>query len=392
MTALPPASPPASRPASPRLASALLLAITAVATPQAAHAELVLGTVGSSEVVFEGLLQGDGNWFRDDVRTLGGRDDRELAIRRAEFALKGDGPGPFDWVIGYDAESERWLDVNLRARFGADDRHALQAGQFKQVNGMEELSSARGNDFVAKATATSTYAIARRAGVGYAYGAEAGGVSVSTFDREITSGQATGRGAGARGWWAPLHGDGQVLHLGATYVTQDPGSAGTRVRARPNADLTELRLVDAGQMDDARRIRTGSLEALWIRGALKLQGEAFRSTVERDTAPAFDSDGAYASVVWNLGGQGWDYRAGLPVTPVPEAGEPPKWQLALRYDRIDLDDAAIRGGRQDAWTVGVNAYLGAHAKAMLNYVHVDSRRAGVDDDPSIVEARIQLHW
>lgn len=387
---------PAPAPGAPRrpvpIAPALLLAVATVAASPSAMAEQVLGTVAGSEVVFEGLLQGDGNWFRDDFRALGGRDDREFAIRRAEFALKGDGPGPFNWVIGYDAESERWLDVNVRARFGTDDRHALQAGQFKQVNGMEELSSTRGNDFVAKATATATYAIARRAGVGYAYGRDAIGVSVSTFDREIASGQATSRGHGARGWWAPLHGDDQVLHLGATYVTQDPGDAGARVRARPNADLTELRLVDAGQMDDARRIRTASLEALWFRGAVKLQGEAFRSTVERDAAPAFDSDGAYASVVWNLGGQGWEYRAGLPVTPVPEAGEPPKWQLALRYDHIDLDDGAVRGGRQDAWTLGVNAYVGAHAKAMLNYVHVDSLRDGVEDDPSIVEARVQLHW
>ena len=382
---------PFARPAVPLLASTLLVASAAVA-PGVARAEQVLGTVAGSEIAFEGLLQGDGNWFRDDRRVLGGGDEREIAIRRAEFVLKGDGPGPIDWVIGYDAESERWLDVNLRARFGADDRHALQAGQFKQPNGMEELSSTRANDFIAKATATSTYAIARRAGVGYAYVRDAGGIAVSTFDREITSGQATSRGTGARGWWAPLQGDDQVLHLGATYATQDPGSAGNRMRARPNADLTDLRLVDAGPMDDARRIRTGSVEGLWIRGAIKLQGEAFRSTVERDAAPAFDSDGAYASVVWNLGGQGWDYRAGLPVTPVPEAGEPPKYQLALRYDRIDLDDGAVRGGRQDAWTVGINAYVGPHAKAMLNYVRVDSRRDGVDDDPSIVEARVQLHW
>ncbi len=374
------------------LAASALLAAVATVAPLGAYAAPALGTLGGSNITFEGLLQGDGNWYHEDVRELDGRDDRDLAIRRADLLLRGTGPGPLDWVAGYDARGERWLDVNLRARFGRGDRHALQAGQFKHVNSLEELSSTRSNDFIAKATVTTIYAIARRAGVGYGYAGDTAGLSFSAFDREITSGQATGRGSGARVWWAPLHGGAQVLHVGAAYVTQDPGSAGTRVRARPNADLTNLRLVDAGQMDDARRIGTGSVEALWVRGPVKLQAEAFRSTVERDAGPDFDSDGAYASAVWNLRGQGWGYRGGLPVTPVPGVGEPCRWQLALRYDHIDLDDGAVRGGWQDAWTVGVNAYIGAHAKAMLNYVRIDSRRGGVDDDPAIFEARFQLHW
>jgi hypothetical protein len=29
---------------------------------------------------------------------------------------------------------------------------------------------------------------------------------------------------------------------------------------------------------------------------------------------------------------------------------------------------------------------------MLNYVHIDSERRGVSDDPSILEVRGQFHW
>ncbi len=59
---------------------------------------------------------------------------------------------------------------------------------------------------------------------------------------------------------------------------------------------------------------------------------------------------------------------------------------------IDLDDGAVQGGRQEAVTAGVNRYAGKHLKLMLNHVRVSSRRHGIDDDPSIWEARAQLSW
>ena len=50
----------------------------------------------------------------------------------------------------------------------------------------------------------------------------------------------------------------------------------------------------------------------------------------------------------------------------------------------------------EAWTVGVNWYWRKNAKLMLNYVDVSSRRpldgGTVRDNPSILEARAQLHW
>src|SRR3546814_19502946 len=67
------------------------------------------------------------------------------------------------------------------------------------------------------------------------------------------------------------------------------------------------------------------------------------------------------------------------------------WQLCLRYDTIDLDDGAVEGGKMDTWTAGVNWYWRSNFKFMLNYVKVDSERQGLDDDPSIGEARAQFY-
>jgi phosphate-selective porin OprO/OprP len=192
-----------------------------------------------------------------------------------------------------------------------------------------------------------------------------------------------------------VNGDGQVVHLGLSHVDRDTSGDSLRLRARPNADLSDVRLVDSGTFLDADRVATTGLEALWIAGPVKLQGEYFLARVDRIGTGGYDAGGGYASAVWNPGGASWKYAGGLPRTSVGDAG---LWQLGLRYDQLDLDDGSVRGGRMDAWTLGVNWYWRTNAKLMLNYVDVASRRADpatgvpVHDDPSIVEARLQLHW
>ena len=68
------------------------------------------------------------------------------------------------------------------------------------------------------------------------------------------------------------------------------------------------------------------------------------------------------------------------------------WQLGLRYDKTDLDDRPVLGGVESNLTVGVNWYWRSNFKLAANYVHVNSTRRGVDDDPNIVEARAQFYW
>ena len=115
----------------------LHLGILAALAAPAAHAEVVLDTIGGSEISVEGMVQADYYGYDSDVAGLDGDpldgDDSDQGLRRAEIVLKGDGPGGFDWVVGYDAKGDKWLDVNARYRFGGQ---YLQAGQFKQPNSL----------------------------------------------------------------------------------------------------------------------------------------------------------------------------------------------------------------------------------------------------------------
>ena len=126
----------------PNLLAAAVLASLSVP----AFAETEFDVIGGSEITFEGLLQADGYWYNTDVATLGSTGgttagdgtDTDFGLRRAELVLKGKGPGMWNWVIGYDAKADKFLDTNVSYKFSGFT--VLKLGQFKQPNSLDELS------------------------------------------------------------------------------------------------------------------------------------------------------------------------------------------------------------------------------------------------------------
>lgn len=378
--------------------------LAALAAP-AVHAEVAIDVIGDSEVSFEGLLQTDGYWYDNDLTSLdsdpGDGSDHDFGLRRAELVLKGKGPGNIDWVLGYDASGDgKFLDANIKYKLGGSKTHYVQVGQFKQPNSLEELSSTKNNDFISKAMITNTYAVARRLGASYNYGDDDWQITASYFGRELTRNRAHGSGFGVRGGWAPVNEKGSIFYIGASYVNHDTDGDVARLRARPDADFSN-RIVDTGSTGilNADRTSTIGLESFWVRGPLKLQAEYMMNTVERyDTGFAaqpgsdFNSSGGYVSAAWNLTGETWSNKNGVPGT--SGASEPGRgmWQLGARYDTLDLNDGLVQGGKIDTFTVGVNYYWRSNFKFMLDYVAASSTRRGVDNDPNILEARAQFYW
>ena len=375
----------------------LPLALAAALAAPAAHAEIVIDVVGGSEVSFEGLLQTDGYWYRNDVANLdssaGDGTDTDFGLRRAELVLKGKGPGNFDWVLGYDASGTgKFLDANLKYKIGGDKNNALTFGQYKQPNSLEELSSTKNNDFISKAMVTNTFAVGRRLGAAYAIGSDDWTFTASAFGRELTRNRAHGSGYGVRGTWAPIIEKGNILNFGLSYVNYDTDADTLRLRVRPDADLAN-RLIDTGNMADTDRLSTLGFESFWAHGPFKLQGEYMKTRVDLyASANDFSGTGGYLSAMWNVTGEGWSNKGGIPGTASPSEPARGMWQLGLRYDTMDLDDGAVQGGRMDTLTAGVNWYWRSNAKLALNYVKVNSDRRGISDDPSIIEARAQIHW
>ena len=433
-----------------KLARSLLTLAILSAASSPAFADIEFDVIGGSEITFEGLLQADYYRYNSDVAFLGAfsgaalGDGRETdqGMRRAELVLKGKGPGMWNWVLGYDARADKFLDANVSYRFSGFT--TLKVGQFKQPNSLEELSSTKNNDFISKAMTTNLQGVARRVGVSLGTGADNWTITGSAFTRELTRNLGEGNGYGARATWAPIldtenH---TFLHLGVSAVDFEAHDAGNdpraavnppiatadgraRFRVRPDADLTGVRLVDSGQFTDADRIRTLGAEAAWVSGPVKVQSEYMRTNVGRNLHDDYGFDSWYVSGVWNLTGETWTYKDGVPVTTLPNEPGSGMWQLGARYDRVDLNDGSVSfatptpvvsgvlGGKESNWTVGVNYYWRSNFKFALNYVKVSSEKylgktsatysdnpaynsktfnAFVKDDPSIIEFRAQVYW
>ena len=384
------------------LAPRLLAAAIVAALASSAHAEIAIDVIGNTEVSLEGLMQADYNDFdndRLDLNAPGTNDgaDTEFELRRAEVVLKGKGV-KFDWTIGYDGKANKFLDTNLKWKLGTN---YLQGGQYKQPNSLEELGSTRHNDFISKAMVTNTFALSRRLGAAFGDNRENWGYVVTAFSRELTEARAYGQGYGGRVYYAPIFDDSQVLHFGISAVDYDTPNDTQRWRTRPDADLANTRLVDTGNILNADRNTTLGLEGMWVAGPWKLTGEYMDTNTSRTSAtsaPDFNTDSWYVSGLWNITGETWGYKAGLPTTPLPNDPAKGMWQAGIRYDSINLNDGPIKGGEEDNITVGVNYYWRSNFKVMVNYVFVSSSKfsssagGNVDNDPSIFETRLQFYW
>jgi phosphate-selective porin OprO/OprP len=399
----------------------LLTAAVLTALAGTAQAEITIDMIGGSEVSFEGLVQADSYWYNDDFLLLSSDavdgTDTDFGMRRAELILKGKGPGMWNWVIGYDARSDKFLDVNVNYRFNGQT--SVTVGQYKQPNSLEELSSTKNNDFISKAMTTNLQGMSRRMGAKVETDYGNWGGTVSYFGNEITNNESpslgSGQGFGLRGFFAPIKSDTSILHLGLSYIdmeARDSSDNGTaRLRVRPDADAANARLIDTGTFNDADRLKTTGFEAAYVGGPLKIQAEYMTTKVSRDLNPSFTGDSWYVYGVYNLTGESWGYKGGVFTTTLPNDPGKGMWQLGLRYDTADLNDGnvdfsipatpvvtGVMGGEESNWTVGVNWYWRSNFKFSANYVMVDSSKYSSsikdfrDDNPEIFEFRAQLFW
>ena len=401
----------------------VLTLATLAALSSNAHAEIFIDSIGGSEISFEGLVQTDIDWFDNDVANLNGSttdgNDSDANVRRGEVVLKGKGPGMFSWVLGYDLAADKFLDANVAYRFG---NSSVMLGQYKQPNSLEELSSTKNNDFQSKAMTTNLFGMSRRYGGAYTYtNTDVNfGFTASLFGNEFTPNQTpslgTGTGWGTRGYWAPINNENSFLHLGLSYVDLDvsneSGQDTARLRVRPDADLSGVRLIDTGNMTFSDSNAVFGVEGAYVYGPFKAQSEYMTSTVSRTNGfQDWSGDSWYMYGLWNITGETWSYKNGVVATPLPNNPGLGMWQVGVRYDAADLNDGSVDytnplapvvtgvlGGEENNWTLGVNWYWRSNFKAQLNYVIVNSSKYQssakqvVDDNPNITTLRLQFYW
>lgn len=390
------------------------LALALLAVHAGAHAEDTgarasawppkIAFADGTELALGGNFAYDANRFSGDGYNGAPLEDDD-GWRRRELGLSLKRKGVYDFGATFDFEAKAWNDVALRveskALFGRD-AGKLRVGQMKLPLGFEGNTATRSVAFMENSLPTQAFYQGRRSGIDWAFERDRYIVNAGYFFESDLQGNNKGDTAAARVAWTPFKQAGHVLHLGVSAAQERPDSEvnglgvtvqpSARWRAKPEASLTAVRLVDSGTLTRVERIDRGGVEALWIQGPWSLQGEYLRQKTTREPGlPSYSADGAYVFGSWLATGESRPYSAGNVGNPKPK-GKYGALELLARYSRIDLDSDGIAGGRQHDWTLGANWYLAQNFKFQANYVKVDAERGAVSASPDVFELRAQLHF
>jgi len=377
-----------------------------------------------------GRIHQDWAWFRQDdglTRAFGNSQDG-TEFRRARLFVSGLLYDAVSFKAEYDfaGGDSDFKDVYM-AMSDVPVVGTIRVGHYKEPFGLDELISDNAITFLERPL-LSAFVPSRNTGVMLRNTAMQQRMTWAAGVFRTTDDYGNGRDDGdysltARVTGLPWYGaEGQrLLHLGAAY-SHRPRNGAMRLRARPEAHLSEFRYVDTGTFE-SEDVDLMGFEAALKWGAFSLQGEYVRAGVDSVRRTNFTNfslrdgvhsafDGYYVAASYFLTGEGrpYDRRKGVfgRVRPtrnfsLKEGGGWGAWEVALRYSHLDLSDGYLQGGREANWTAGLNWYLNPHARVMLNYTHGAITQAGpslsgmwrgrgYEGDIDILQTRFQVDF
>jgi len=200
-------------------------------------------------------------------------------------------------------------------------------------------------------------------------------------------------------WFADL--GRKLVHLGLCYSHKSRWDDNIGLATCAESDLIEDRLVDTGKFpaDDADLLDT---ELALVYGHFSLQAEFFQELTAGAEAHLFRGYYVYLSYFLTGECRPYDKSQGIFSTLKPRndfkpsAGQWGAWELAVRHSHVDLNDGDVKGGKESNFTAGLNWYLNANVRLMLNYVRAEiNDRASPeikDGIADIVQGRFQIFF
>jgi phosphate-selective porin OprO and OprP len=409
---------------------------------------------GGPDIAFKGgaEIKGEGGWsFKargrlhydagyisipgalNNTRNLG----FNARFRRARLGAEGSMPGGFGYKFEADFANNTVSFADFFVTYSPDNAPIVVkiGNTFDVLGGMDQVTSSNNSSFIERAGINEAFNNGRRLGAIIAYNnknkdfrAEAGIFAAHSIDSSLDN---DGWIFGSRLVYAPEALGGR-LHFGASYqyrnfASNNGGVASTgsnmpstnqiaRYRTRPNSQLTDVRFIDTGNFA-AKSDQVLGLELAGVFDSLYFASEAqwLKSKAYNvgDTAAGLDvftggnvalvpsTDpgffGGYGEIGYFLTGEARNYRHGEGIWGRPKVKNPINkggsgaFQLAARYEYIDLDDDALkiassnnfttgiatpsnaltRGGTQSSYMLGLNWYPIDYIRFMVNYGRVN---------------------
>ncbi|MGD9318711.1 MAG: porin [Desulfobacteraceae bacterium] len=349
-------------------------------------------------------------------------DGSDLDLRR--FRISGFGT-IYDWAefkLDMDFANIREIKDNYIRFIKFPYISLLTLGHMKEPFSLEQWASGKAITFMERALPVETFAPSRNIGIRHyrtaldermTWGAGAF-LNTGSFG---DLGQTKDQISDANGWnitgritYLPLYEkEGRrLLHLGLSYShlfrnENDPDfREGTRTL--PETRLTDDRLVNTDEfLTDSTDLI--NFEFATVKGPLSFQGEYFHAFENASALGDPDFWGFYLSGSYFITGEHRNYGRSSGTFYRLEPRQDFHFQqkgsgaleLAARFSFVDLNDGAIRGGKEANFTAGLNWYLTRNTRFMFNYVlaYVKDRETlpGVDSGRAhIFQARFQTEF
>ncbi len=361
-----------------------------------------------------------GATINDSLRSALGAKAGSLAgygaeARRIKPILEGTLFGDFDYKLQMDfGGGSTVVQDAYMSYYGFPCFANIRVGHMKEPFSLEELTSDAWFEFtersVDNAFVTTNQYSDRNLGImlfntefqermtwavgGYMQQDNSSGTSFQPYDNVNLAARVT-----AAPWYVDK--GAELVHLGFgfrhLFRTDNPGSVNAsghtelEYLSRPEWHLSGINTVNTGPLA-AQGVNEINPEFALSYGPFSVQGEYFQallndarmyyysgtpSTLHATSASSPTLDGYYVMATWFLTGEHriYDPRYGVFARPVPKCNFNPAsggwgaWELAGRYDSIDLNDGTIRGGTEQDWTGSLIWYLNPNVRWMFDYVH-----------------------
>lgn len=286
----------------------------------------------------------------------------------------------------------------------------IMAGNFYENNGMEIMSGNLNTTFMEGGSGITAFRTLRHLGVsvdpyGDNWGAQIGVFGDGVADPAVAANDE-GWSFASRATFAPIMSDDMVLHLGGSWRYRTPDSPGEQVRFRSGGESHVIgeTLVDTGNVSGVESYTTAALEAMYRVGGFTVMSEYNVTDLNRNALPEPSFTGGYVSLGWMITGEAREYNAkrGLVGRLKPRASFGMggdglgAWEVAARFNTLDLTDEGVNGGEMDSVTLGLNWYTTQFTRLMLNYVRNDLDATGPvafrETDPEYVMLRAQADF
>ena len=190
-----------------------------------------------------------------------------------------------------------------------------------------------------------------------------------------------GHGVAIRGSFAPIMDKDKLLHIGASLgkrsLSDDNKTPNVKSASFSHETThgSSLKLLNTGTVAGVDDVQTGIIELAAKYGPLSFQSEIAKTKVDREIGSDLDFTGFYAQVGYTLTGESRRYKGsegefkGLkPANHFSlKKGTWGAWEVAARYDQLDLNDGLIAGGDGKRYTVALNWYLNDNMRILGNY-------------------------